>query len=133
MTKTLTLSFVCLLILFESCTVTKDARILKRTTKEWRDSEIVLDAWADTPFSGIFLTLRNNGKFEHTSSGLIKSFEAGTWTNSQDTIRLVYVDSKQNATRNQKVLIDRQTSTLIFEGDSTPVQMRLRILKNGIK
>ena len=133
MTKTLTLTFVLLLILIESCTTPKDARILKRTTKEWRDSEVVLHAWADNPFSGIFLTLRNNGKFEHISSGLIKSFEAGTWTNSQDTIRLVYVDSQQNSIRNQKVKIDKQTSTLIFEGDSTPVQMRLRIMKNEMK
>jgi hypothetical protein len=133
MTKTLTLAFVCLLILFESCTIPKDARILKRTTKEWRDSKIVLHAWADTPFSGIFLTLRDNGKFEHTSSGLIQSFEAGTWTNSQDTLRLAYIDSKQHSIRNQKVTIDRPTLTLIFEGDSTPVQMRLRIMQNEMK
>lgn len=133
MTKTLILTFICFLILFESCTIPKDARILKRTTKEWRDSKIVLHAWADTPFSGIFLTLRDNGKFEHTSSGLMQSFEAGTWTNSKDTLRLVYVDSKQNSVSKQNVLIDRQTSTLLFEGDSTPVQMRLRIMSNEIK
>ena len=131
--KTSTVILIFLLILINSCIIPKDARILKRTTKEWRESQIVLDAWTDTPFSGIFLTLRNNGKFEHTSSGLIKSFEAGTWTNSQDTIKLVYIDSKQNTIRNQKVTIDRQTSTLIFEGDSTPVQMRLRIMRNEIK
>lgn len=89
-------------------------------------------AWADTPFSGIFLTLRDNGKFEHESSGLLKSFEAGTWTNSKDTIRLIYLDSEQNSKRNQNVVIDRETSTLIFEGDSTPVQMRLRIMTNKL-
>jgi len=133
MTKKLKLTFIYLLILFESCTVPLDARILKRTTKEWRDSKIVLYGWSDTPFSGIFLTLRNNGKFEHTSSGLIQSFEAGTWTNSQDTIRLAYIGRKQNSIRNQKVTIDRQTSTLVFEGDSTPVQMRLRIMTNEIR
>ena len=65
-----------------------------------------MHAWADTPLSGIFLTLRENKKFEHTSSGLMQSFEAGTWTNSHDTIRLVYLDSKQNTIRNQNVLID---------------------------
>lgn len=131
--KTSALSLALLLILPGACTIPKDARILKRTTKEWRESKIVLDAWADTPLSGVFLTLRRNGKFEHTSSGLMKSFEAGRWTTIQDTIILVYVDSKLNTTRNQKVTIDRQTSTLLFEGDSTPVQMRLRIMRNEIK
>jgi hypothetical protein len=124
--------FLLLCVLIDSCTTPKDARILKRTTKEWRESKIVLHAWADTPFSGIFLTLRNNGKFEHIASGLIQSFEAGTWTNSHDTIRLVYLDSKQSTKWNQNVLIDRQTSTLVFEGDSTPVQMRLRIRTNNL-
>ena len=133
MKKTLTITFICFLTLFESCTISKDARSLKRTTKEWRYSKIILHAWADTPFAGIFLTLRDNGKFEHTSSGLMQSFEAGTWTNSQDTLKLIYVDSKQHMIRRQNVVIDRQTSTLLVEGDSSPVQMRLRIMQNEIK
>jgi hypothetical protein len=133
MTKTISLTFICFLSLFESCTIPKDARILKRATNEWRDSKIVLHAWADTPFNGIFLTLRDNGKFEYYSSGLIQSFEAGSWTNSQDTLRLVYVDSRQNSVEKKNVLIDRQTSTLLFEGDSTPIQMRLRIMLNEIR
>lgn len=124
--------FILLYTLINSCTIPKDARVLKRTTTDWRDSPIVLDAWADTPLSGIFLTLRENKKFERTSSGLIQSFEAGIWMNSRDTIKLVYIDSKQNTKRNQNVLIDRKTSTLIFEGDSTPVQMRLRIMINKL-
>lgn len=92
----------------------------------------MLHAYADTPFSGIFLTLRDNGKFEHTSSGLLKSFEAGTWTNYQDTIRLIYLDNKQSSIKNQIIIIERETSTLIFEGDSTPVLMRLRIITNKL-
>jgi hypothetical protein len=130
--KILTPIFILLCVLINSCTIPKDARTLKRTTKEWRESPIVMDAWADTPFYGIFLTLRENKKFEHTTSGLMGSFEAGTWTNSQDTIRLLYLDSKQNTVRNQNVIIDRQTSTLIFEGDSASVQMRLRIMTNKL-
>lgn len=131
--KKSTLVLVLWLILLHSCTIPKDSRVLKRTTKEWRESKVVLHAWADTPFSGIFLTLRTNGKFEHTSSGLIKSFDAGTWTNLKDTIILVYVDSKQNLVRKQKMTIDRQTSTLLFDRDSTSVQMRMRIMRNEIK
>ena len=133
MTMTPALRIVCLLTLLESCTVPKDAGILKRTTKEWRESKTVLHAWFDTPFSGIFLTLRENGKFDHTSSGLMQSFEAGTWTNLQDTLTLVYVDSKLNPIKKQRVVIDSQTSTLIFEGDSTLVQMRYRIMQNEIE
>ena len=131
MTRILIVS--CFLTLFESCTIPREARNLKKTTKEWRDSPIVLNAWADTPFSGIFLTLRENGKFEHTSSGIMQSFEAGKWTNSQDTLLLVYVNSRQELVRQQNVFIDKQTSTLLFEGDSSPVQMRLRIMRNDIK
>ena len=131
--KILTPIFVLLCFLISSCTIPKGARILKRTTKEWRESPIVMHAWADTPMSGNFLTLRHNGKFEHTSSGLLKTFRAGKWTNSQDTIKLEYVDENQNTVRSQKVIVHRQTSTLIFEGDRTPVQMRLKIITDEIK
>lgn len=127
------LVFVSLFILLQACTLPKDARVLKRATKEWRDSDTVLRAWADSPFSGVFLTLRDNGKFEHASSGLIRSYEAGTWTNMQDTIRLVYLDSRRQEIKKQTMIIDRQTSTLMCEGDSTPVQMRLKIIKNEMK
>lgn len=130
---TLKLTIICILTLLESCIISKDARILKKTTKEWRNSKIVLHAWADNPLSGVFLTLRENGKFEQTSSGLVQSFEAGTWINSQDTLKLVYLDSRQNLVRKQSVLIDRQKSTLLFERDSTAVQMRLKIMQGGIK
>jgi len=124
------LVFFC--ILLHSCTIPREARTVKKSTKEWRESTIVFHAYADSPFSGLFLTLRENGKFEHTSSGLIKSFEAGTWIFSENTINLIYLDSKQNIIRNQNVTIDKQSNTLIFEGDSTPVQMRMRIMKNEI-
>jgi hypothetical protein len=127
------LNYILLCILMTSCTIPKDARVLKRTTKEWRKSQIVLHAWADTPLSGTFLTLRDNGKFEHTSSGPFQSFEAGNWANSQNTIKLEYLDSKQKVVRNQNVTVDRQTSTLLFEGDSTPVHMRLKIRINRIE
>jgi hypothetical protein len=33
-----------------TCTLPKEARVLKKTTKEWRTSPIVLAAYADTPF-----------------------------------------------------------------------------------
>lgn len=124
------LVFFC--ILLHSCTIPRDARTLKNTTKEWRESTIVFHAYADSPFSGLFLTLRENGKFEHTSSGVIKSFEAGTWTFSQDTIHLVYLDYNLHEINIQNVIIDRKTVTLNFEGDSIPVQMRMRIMKNEI-
>ena len=115
-----------------SCIIPKKARLLKKDTKDWRVSSVVLEAYADSPFAGTFLTLRENGKFEHTSSGLIKSFEAGNWTNIQDTITLLYIDEKQNLKNKQKVIIDRQSSTLMFESNDTPVQMRLRIMVNKI-
>ena len=126
-------NYALLCIVMNSCIIPKDARVLKRTTREWRESQTVLHAWADTPFSGIFLTLRANGKFEHTSSGLFQSFEAGRWTNYRDTIALEYLDSKQKIIRTQNVTVDRHSSTLIFENDSTPVQFRLRVMKNKIE
>lgn len=126
-----------LLILFLSiglfcCTIPKDARILKKSAKQWRNSTVVLEAYADTPFSGLFLTLRENGKFEHISSGIIKSFEAGTWTNNADTLHLTYMDSRQIKTSDRKLIIDRKTSTLMADSASTPVQMRMRIFVNKL-
>jgi|GEM_PF-1442245 len=125
------LALLCLMGMV-SCIIPKEARILKRETKDWRESSVVLEAYADSPLSSSFLKLRENGKFEHTSSGLLKYFEAGTWINNQDSLILSYLDNKQSLTREQKVKIDRQKSTLIFEGDTTRVQMRLRIMVNKI-
>lgn len=129
MTKTTILILICLLGI-TSCIIPKESRILKKNTKDWRISSIVLEGYADSPLSGTFLTLRENGKFEHTSSGLIKSFKAGNWTNNQDTITLSYVDEKQTLTNVQKVIIDKQT--LIFDGNETPVQMRMKIIVNKL-
>ncbi len=128
--KILILIFVTLCILCNSCIIPKNARILKRTTKTWSKSPLIIEAYIDSPFSGVSLTLRNNGKFNHRSFGLFQSFSAGTWTFSQDTIRLTYLDSKLKPVKNKNVIIDRLTSTLIFEGESTPIQMRMKIKVN---
>ena|SRR5437879_11529876 len=132
MTMKSKISFLIFIIGLCSCTIPKEARVQRRTTKSWRQSSVVLNAYADTPFAGIFLTLRENGKFEHTSSGVLKSFVAGAWTNSRDTICLSYMDSKQNINLKKKVIVDRKTSTLIFEGDDSPVHMRLRVRLNKL-
>lgn len=121
-----------LLIGMHSCITPKDARVLKKNTKEWRDAPAVLEAYSDSPFSASFLTLRKNNKFERVSSGIIQSFHAGSWTINQDTIKLSYVDSKHTIVEKQYVLIDRKTSTLIFEGDSIPEYMRLKIMLNDL-
>ena len=121
-----------LLIGLHSCITPKDARVLKKNTKEWRDSPAVLEAYSDSPFAASFLTLRKNSKFERISSGMIQSFHAGSWTINQDTIKLFYMDSKQTIVEKQNVLIDRKTSTLIFEGDSLPVYSRLKIMFNDL-
>ena len=124
--------FLCCVLGLFSCTIPKEARQLKNTTKHWRESPIVLSSWADSPFSGSFLTLRENGKFEHHSDGMIRSFSAGNWTQNQDTIALVYVDISQKTIKTQRVYVDKETSTLVFVGIDTPVFMRLRILTNRL-
>lgn len=111
-----------------SCIVSKESRILKRTTKDWRSSTVVLRGYRDTPFSGVFLTLRENGKFEHTSSGMLKGFSAGTWTVRSDTIDLNYVDSMMRVEALEKVIIDRKTMTLEFLNEKLPGQFRMRIV-----
>ncbi len=77
-----------------------------------------MTGYQDTPFAGVFLTLRTNGKFEHTSSGIFKSFDAGTWTRSQDTLRLTYVNSKLEPVNVMRVFIDKSIYQLIFLDDS---------------
>jgi hypothetical protein len=118
---------ICTAFLAVACTVSKEGRVLKKTTKDWRESSSVFEAYADSPFAGSFLTLRKNKTFENTSSGMIKSFSAGLWTINQDTIHLSYLDSDGNLIREQNVILHRETSTLIFEGNDTPVPMRYRI------
>ena len=123
--------FICFLGV-SSCVVSKESRILKKETKDWRESSVILQAYADSPFSGTFLTLRDNGKFEHTSSGLFKSFETGSWTNNNDTIILSYIGGDNNVKNTKKIFIARKTSSLQFEGYENPAQMSLRIMVNKI-
>jgi hypothetical protein len=124
--------FLCCVLGLFSCTLPKEARQLKNATKQWRESPVVLDSWADSPFSGSFLTLRENGKFERYSDGIIRSFSAGNWTQSHDTIALTYTDIRQKTIKTQRVSVDMETSTLIFIGTPTPVLMRLKILTNRL-
>ncbi len=123
---------IILTALIHSCITPKDARILKRTTKDWRESPQVFHAYMDTPFSGIFLILRENGKFEYTSSGMVASFQAGIWTMNQDTICLNYVNSAQITIDKQNVFFDRANSKLIFEGDEASDFARWRIMQNKL-
>ncbi len=123
---------ICLVVFFQTCIMPKEARLLKRETKAWRQSTVVLHAYTDTPLSGIFLTLRENGKFEHTSSGLFQSFEAGAWNRNADTINLNYFKTKEQTYKTTRFTIDRNTSTLLGDGDQQPVYMRLRILVNKL-
>jgi hypothetical protein len=122
-----------ILVLVSSCIIGKDARILKKTTEEWRESPLALSGYMDTPMAGVFLYLRENGKFEHTSefSGF-RSFSAGNWTINGDTIQLTYFDSMQNITEQENVLLDREKSQLFFLNDSTPFPMRCTFLSNKL-
>ncbi|MGL4598209.1 MAG: hypothetical protein ACRCYO_11795 [Bacteroidia bacterium] len=134
MKKAIRIIGICFAVFFQTCIIPKEARILKKTTKDWRESALVLHAYADTPLSGIFLTLRENGKFEYTSSGLFQSFEAGTWNKNADTISLRYFTTKEQAQveKTKRLVIDRNTSTLAVEGENLPAYMRLRILVNKL-
>lgn len=126
------IKYLFILLLIQSCIISKEERFLKNSTKEWRKSEIVLQAWLDTPFSGVFLTLRENGKFEHTSSGLWQFFEAGSWNFSNDTLKLDYENNQQLPINKKFLLFDRTSSSLKFEGDSTIHNVIFRIVKNSI-
>jgi hypothetical protein len=126
-------TFSLITIIFHSCIISKTERALKKTAKTWQNSPIVLDAYLDTPMSGLFFKLRENGKFEHTSSGVFRSFQAGNWTRSQDTIKLEYQNNNIDSIKHRYVVIDRKTSTLLFEGDSVQVYFRYRIMMNMLK
>jgi hypothetical protein len=92
-----------------------------------------LHGYADSPLAGSFLTLRENEKFERTSSGMLMSFDAGTWSLNQDTITLTYVDLQQKPILTQNLYIDRKNSTLIFQGEeNAPAYIRLRNMYNGL-
>lgn len=119
---------VCAVLLF-SCTIVREERLLKKSTAEWRESRVVLNAYADSPLAGSFLTLRENNRFERTGGSIFKFFGAGSWTMSGDTISLVYMDAQLQVQSEEKLYIDRATSTLTKTPD-TPVFSRLRIMKS---
>lgn len=113
-----------------SCTISKDARKLKRSTSEWRQSPVVLKAYQDYPFVGTHLTLRKNGKFEHTSgNGIVEFFSAGAWTSKNDTITLYYLELDQKSVISERVIIDRQAFTVVFEADSVRPLSRFKIVE----
>ena len=124
MKKVKILIAMCILGL-SSCTLPKESRLLKKNTKDWRSSSVVLQGYADSPFSGTFLILRENGKFEHLSSGLFKFFQAGNWTHHQDTITLFYFYEKQTFRKSQTVIMDKKSARLLFEGEGTLLPMRI--------
>ena len=125
-------ALMLMIVLLNACTIPKEASVLKRNVKAWNNAALVLSAWADSPFSGLFLTLRGNGKFQLHSSGLIRSYEAGRWTCSHDTIQLAFVDSRLNTVKNGTAVIDRRFSNLLFYGDSTGVRWTMKIMINQI-
>jgi hypothetical protein len=122
-----TFLFVCTAALLFACTIVREERMLKKSTAEWRESKAVLSAYADSPFASSFLTLRENNRFERTGGSMFKFFQAGSWTMDGDTIHLVYVNDLQHIVSEEKLYIDRSTSTLTQAAD-TPVWMRLRIM-----
>lgn len=117
---------------YTSCIIPKEARELKRSTKEWRNSPVVFEAYGDTPFSGIFITLHENGKFEHTSSGMLKSFECGSWTVNENTIELNYLGKNLEVIRKEKYLIDKNTNRLFHESQKDSIFLGLRIMINKL-
>lgn len=115
-----------------SCTVPKDARLLKKATKDWRKSAVILWAYGDSPFGSTTLTLRDNYKFELTSSGFFRFwFEAGTWTHKEDTIKLSYVDKELKEIKIANAYISRKKHRLYF-GSADTTQMGLKLHVNKI-
>src|SRR5687768_4616429 len=120
--------FFSLALVSLSCTVPKDARQLKRATKDWRTSPAVLQGYGDSPFGGTIITLRKNEKFEMTATGFgMVWFEAGTWALKQDTIKLSFVDSKQTITKTARVYLDRHM--LFIQHEDSKVKLRVMLNK----
>ena len=78
------------------------------------------------------LTLRENKKFEMTSSGFFMVwYEAGTWVIKQDSIKLSFVDHQQHITKTESIYLDRQKSVLVFQ-DTDSTGLRLRVVFNKL-
>lgn len=114
--------FLSLAVLTVACTVPKDARLLKRATKDWRESPVLLSGYSDSPFGSTMLTLRENATFERTSSIFgMNLYEAGVWAMRQDTIILSFVDGKLQQTKTESAYLNRQKYRLFFSGDTSSV------------
>lgn len=122
------LFFFFIAVFMVACTVPKESRTLKRATKELRNSPVVLEGYLDTPFAGVFLILRENGTFEHTTSGLLRTFQAGNWNRTGDSISLSYLDIKKEVMETRMVIVDQKSSSLVFAGDTTTRPLRYRIV-----
>jgi hypothetical protein len=124
------IAFLSLAILAVACTVPKDARMLKRTTREWRESPVLLSGYSDSPLGSTMLTLRENATFERTSSIFgMNLYEAGVWAMRQDTIILSFVDGKLQQTKTEGVYLNREKYRLFFNGDTSGFGMRVMMNK----
>lgn len=125
--------FIFLSIILFSCTVPKDARQLKKATKDWRKSEKILWAYSDSPLGSTTLILRHNNKFELTSSGFFMLwFEAGIWSYKQDTITLSYVNKNQEVNKTQNLYLNSKNYKLYFQNKDS-VELTLRIILNKLE
>ena len=122
---------VCLaigIIALNSCIVSKESRQLKSQTKEWRDSPIRAEAYADTPLSGEFITLRQNHKFERTSTGMFKAFGAGDWSIGGDTLYLSYLDTSLSKIKTETLVLNESNSTLVLTQKGSNVDFVFKII-----
>jgi hypothetical protein len=120
-----------LMVLIVGCTTPRSARQLKRETKEWRKADEVLWAYSDSPLGSTTLILRANNRFELIGSGMfMRSFEAGKWSKTDNTIRLLFVDLQDSIVDERSVEMDFNKGRVYLDATDTIAYMK--ILRNDL-
>lgn len=126
-------SFYSILIclVYSSC-LSKQDRNTKKEARNWRSSKVVLWAYHDTPLYGSTIILRDNRKFEHSTSGFFKSFETGNWSISNDSLILNYLNFNSEQ-EDQIILIFTNNDGYLTHHGASPILYGYKILDQKLR
>ncbi len=75
------------LCLCNSCFVSKEQKKHYKIDQQ-KQSEVMLSAYLDTPFSGLFITLLKDSTCSWYSSGMLRTYEIGNWSRNGNIFTL---------------------------------------------
>ncbi|MEM6265715.1 MAG: hypothetical protein AAGI38_24655 [Bacteroidota bacterium] len=118
------------MLLISSCAMTKEGKRIKRGSKVLRDSQVLLYASWEGTVGHLNLAIRTNNFFTMNEFAFfVWEFYAGTWTRSNDTIHLNYIDGHKRSDLLDYVLVDEKEIRLTRIDSLPPIRLMIKYRK----